>query len=93
MFLISFLICYASNTIMALSQGESKAPDKEAQEDDERQYGHGPLSKEELDLKHVLRCPVEKIVLLLTLQGIPTGLTTTPRRYRFMSFSPSFSTL
>ena len=28
-------------------------PDAEALEDEERQYGHGPLSKEELDQKYV----------------------------------------
>lgn len=27
-------------------------PEAEAEEDDERQYGHGPLSKEELEAKY-----------------------------------------
>lgn len=28
-----------------------KEPDSEALEEDERQYGHGPLSKEEMQVK------------------------------------------
>jgi hypothetical protein len=38
---------------MAPSQRTTMNPNDEAQEDDERQYGHGPLSKEELEQKHV----------------------------------------
>jgi hypothetical protein len=34
-----------------MSQAISQKPDQEALEDDERQYGHGPLNKEELDAK------------------------------------------
>jgi hypothetical protein len=41
----------AACKVMAPSQRELKMPDAEALEDDERQYGSGPLSMEELDLK------------------------------------------
>ena len=48
---------------MPSSQRDVKIPDAEALEDDERQYGHGPLSKEELDQKYVLS-PVHKTNVL-----------------------------
>ena len=57
---------------MAPSQRENRVPDKKAQEDDERQYGHGPLSAEELELKRVT---ISKYDLLwLTYLGIPIVL-------------------
>jgi hypothetical protein len=40
--------------IMPQSQMDINIPDAEAQDDDERQYGHGPFSKEELDQKCTL---------------------------------------
>jgi hypothetical protein len=58
--------------IMAPSQRENRVPDKEAQEDDERQYGHGPLSAEELQQKRVTIFKSD--FPWLTVSGIPIAL-------------------
>jgi Mg/Co/Ni transporter MgtE len=57
---------------MAPSQRENRVPDKEAQEDDERQYGHGPLSAEELEQKRVTIFKSD--FPWLTVSGIPIAL-------------------
>src|SRR5271169_2087547 len=71
--------------IMPLSQRENKIPDAEAIEDDERQYGHGPLSAEELDQKCVssTTCGVHGLTIL----GIQIDLIITQKLCHFMSSS------
>jgi len=76
---------------MPSSQKEVKVPDAEALEDDERQYGHGPLSKEELDQKCVLN-PVRKPNVLI-IPDTQIDLIITQRLYRFMIFSLHYSIL
>lgn len=70
---------------MPPSQRENKLPDAEALEDDERQYGHGPLSAEELDQKYVTRptCGNQDLTIL----GIQIDLIITQRLCRFMNSS------
>jgi len=75
---------------MPSSQRDIKLPDAEALEDDERQYGHGPLSKEELDQKCVSSPVCKPDVLKPTVLSIPDtqiDLIITQRLYRFMIFS------
>ena len=70
---------------MPSSQKDVKIPDAEALEDDERQYGHGPLSKEELDQKCV-SSHVHKLNVL-SLPDTQIGLIITQRLYHFTIFS------
>ena len=67
---------------MPSSQRDVKIPDAEALEDDERQYDHGPLSKEELDQKCV-SSPVRK-PNVLSILDTQIGLIITQRLYHFM---------
>jgi hypothetical protein len=67
---------------MPSSQRDVKIPNAEALEDDERQYGHGPLSKEELDQKCV-SSPMRR-PNLLSIPDTQIGLIITPRLYHFM---------
>jgi hypothetical protein len=68
---------------MAPSERDKRVPDKDAQEDDERQYGHGPLSAEELEQKHVTKLKPD--FLWLTVSGILIDLIIIQRPYHFMN--------
>jgi hypothetical protein len=70
---------------MPSSQKNVKIPDAEAIEDDERQYGHGPLTKEELDQKCV-SSHVRKLSVL-SIPDTQIGLIITQGLYHFTIFS------
>jgi hypothetical protein len=70
---------------MPSSQKDVKIPSAEALVDDERQYGHGPLSKEELDQKCV-SSPMRKLIVL-SIPDTQIGLIITQKLYHFMIFS------
>jgi hypothetical protein len=70
---------------MPSSQKDVKISDAEALEDDERQYGHGPLSKEELDQKCV-SSHVRKLNVL-SVPDTQIGLIITQGLYHFTIFS------
>ena len=61
-----------------------REPDAEAVEDDERQYGHDPLSRQDLDSKYIspiCRWKVAKFIY----QGIKIALIITPRLVHSMT--------
>jgi len=78
---------------MPSSQKDVKVPDAEALEDDERQYGHGPLSNEELNKKCVSSLYALRKPFVLSIPDTQIGLIIIPRLYHFMISSLHCSTL